>query len=67
VVSVAPIALDDATSLLLSYAFSGAICPTAGMGVTYSLMAEDDRCLTFLWHSKVKRILANLLIAIESL
>jgi hypothetical protein len=46
-VSIVPITLDNATSLLLSHAFSGAIGPTAGKGVTYSLMAEDDQCFTF--------------------
>ena len=44
---VVPITLDEATSLLLSHAFSGAIGPTAGKGVTYSLMAEDTQFFTF--------------------
>ena len=47
-VPIVPIStLDNATSLLLSHAFSGAIGPTADKGVTYSLMAEDDQCFTF--------------------
>jgi len=44
---VVPITLDKATLLLLSHAFSGAIGPTAGKGVTYSLMAEDAQLFTF--------------------
>ena len=44
---VVPITLDKATSLLLSHAFSGAIGPTAGKGVIYSLMAQDAQIFTF--------------------